>query len=50
MSDGVEVMKGLPRAPDVNYPVLVPNLKGYGIAVRLHYSTTCNNYVTIILI
>ncbi|KAJ0182612.1 hypothetical protein K1T71_001981 [Dendrolimus kikuchii] len=32
MSDGAEVMKKIPRAPGVNYPVLVPNLKGYGIA------------------
>ncbi|KAM3967702.1 hydroxymethylglutaryl-CoA lyase [Aphomia sociella] len=32
MSDGVEVMKNLNRVPGVNYPVLVPNLKGYGIA------------------
>lgn len=32
MSDGVEVMKNLPRVPGVNYPVLMPNLKGYEIA------------------
>uniref|UniRef100_A0A2A4K7D1 hydroxymethylglutaryl-CoA lyase n=1 Tax=Heliothis virescens TaxID=7102 RepID=A0A2A4K7D1_HELVI len=32
MSDGVDVMKNLPRAPGVNYPVLVPNLKGYDTA------------------
>ncbi|XP_013194702.1 hydroxymethylglutaryl-CoA lyase, mitochondrial [Amyelois transitella] len=32
MSDGAEVMKKLNRVPGVNYPVLVPNLKGYGIA------------------
>ncbi|XP_030026838.2 hydroxymethylglutaryl-CoA lyase, mitochondrial [Manduca sexta] len=32
MSDGVDVMKNIPRAPGVNYPVLVPNLKGYETA------------------
>nr|AID66661.1 desaturase [Agrotis segetum] len=32
MSDGVDVMKNVPRAPGVNYPVLVPNLKGYDTA------------------
>ncbi|CAH0695121.1 unnamed protein product [Spodoptera exigua] len=32
MSDGVDVMKNIPRVPGVNYPVLVPNLKGYEIA------------------
>lgn len=33
MSDGADVMKNLHRAPDVNYPVLIPNVKGYEIAV-----------------
>lgn len=33
MSDGSEVMKNLKRKPDVNYPVLIPNLKGYETAV-----------------
>ena len=37
MSDGVDVMKNVPRAPGVNYPVLVPNLKGYDTAVRSCY-------------
>lgn len=32
MSDGCEVMKNLKRKPDVNYPVLIPNLKGYETA------------------
>ncbi|XP_011561046.3 hydroxymethylglutaryl-CoA lyase, mitochondrial [Plutella xylostella] len=32
MSDGSEVMKNLKRVPGVNYPVLIPNLKGYHIA------------------
>ncbi|XP_059045980.1 hydroxymethylglutaryl-CoA lyase, mitochondrial [Achroia grisella] len=32
MSDGVDVMKNLNRVSGVNYPVLVPNLKGYEIA------------------
>ncbi|KAJ8735473.1 hypothetical protein PYW07_007093 [Mythimna separata] len=32
MSDGVDVMKNVPRVPGVNYPVLVPNLKGYETA------------------
>ncbi|KAJ8736449.1 hypothetical protein PYW08_007105 [Mythimna loreyi] len=32
MSDGVDVMKNIPRVPGVNYPVLVPNLKGYETA------------------
>lgn len=33
MSDGVEVMKTIKRSPGVNYPVLIPNLKGYETAV-----------------
>lgn len=33
MSDGSEVMKNLKRVPGVNYPVLIPNLKGYEAAV-----------------
>ncbi|CAG9796693.1 unnamed protein product [Diatraea saccharalis] len=32
MSDGQEVMKNIDRVPGVNYPVLVPNLKGYQLA------------------
>ncbi|KAJ2947782.1 hypothetical protein O0L34_g9564 [Tuta absoluta] len=32
MSDAADVMKNLPRAPGVNYPVLIPKLKGYDIA------------------
>ncbi|XP_026758807.1 hydroxymethylglutaryl-CoA lyase, mitochondrial [Galleria mellonella] len=32
MSDSVDVMKNLKRVPGVNYPVPVPNLKGYYIA------------------
>ncbi|XP_053618250.1 hydroxymethylglutaryl-CoA lyase, mitochondrial isoform X2 [Plodia interpunctella] len=32
MSDSVDVMKNLKRIPGVNYPALVPNLKGYGTA------------------
>lgn len=32
MSDGADVMKSIRRVPHVNYPVLVPNLKGYEIA------------------
>lgn len=32
MSDGADVMKNMPRMPGVNYPVLIPNLKGYDIA------------------
>ncbi|XP_075971325.1 hydroxymethylglutaryl-CoA lyase [Anticarsia gemmatalis] len=32
MADGVDVMKNVPRAPGVNYPVLIPNLKGYDTA------------------
>ncbi|RVE49358.1 hypothetical protein evm_005973 [Chilo suppressalis] len=32
MSDGQEVMKNINRAPGINYPVLVPNLKGYEVA------------------
>ncbi|XP_072944764.1 hydroxymethylglutaryl-CoA lyase, mitochondrial [Epargyreus clarus] len=34
MSDGVDVMKNLKRAPGVNYPVLIPNLKGYETAKK----------------
>lgn len=33
MSDQVEVMRGLRRSPDVNYPVLTPNLRGFEAAV-----------------
>ncbi len=29
MADAAEVMTGITRAPDVDYPVLTPNLKGY---------------------
>lgn len=35
MSDGVDVMKNLKRIPGVNYPVLIPNLKGYETAVSI---------------
>ncbi|CAG4965240.1 unnamed protein product [Colias eurytheme] len=34
MSDGVDVMKNIKREPDVNYPVLIPNLKGYETAKK----------------
>ncbi|XP_013135267.1 PREDICTED: hydroxymethylglutaryl-CoA lyase, mitochondrial isoform X2 [Papilio polytes] len=34
MSDGVEVMKTIKRSPGVNYPVLIPNLKGYETAIK----------------
>ncbi|XP_068626162.1 hydroxymethylglutaryl-CoA lyase, mitochondrial [Battus philenor] len=34
MSDGMDVMKKLKRTPGVNYPVLVPNLKGYESAIK----------------
>ncbi|MGB8414760.1 hydroxymethylglutaryl-CoA lyase [Paraburkholderia sp.] len=33
MEDQAEVMRGLRRRPDVNYPVLTPNLKGFDAAV-----------------
>ena len=33
MADQVQVMRGLRRRPDVNYPVLTPNLKGFEAAV-----------------
>jgi hydroxymethylglutaryl-CoA lyase len=33
MADHAEVMRGLRRRPDVNYPVLAPNLKGFESAV-----------------
>ncbi|KAL0851292.1 hypothetical protein ABMA28_007121 [Loxostege sticticalis] len=32
MADGKDVMNTINRVPGVNYPVLVPNLKGYSIA------------------
>ncbi|KAL0803386.1 hypothetical protein ABMA28_017398 [Loxostege sticticalis] len=32
MADGKDVMNTIKRVPGVNYPVLVPNLKGYSIA------------------
>ncbi|XP_047533287.1 hydroxymethylglutaryl-CoA lyase, mitochondrial [Vanessa atalanta] len=34
MSDGSEVMNNLKRSPGVNYPVLIPNLKGYEAAKK----------------
>ncbi|XP_038208418.1 hydroxymethylglutaryl-CoA lyase, mitochondrial [Zerene cesonia] len=34
MSDGVDVMNKIKRQPDVNYPVLIPNIKGYEIAKK----------------
>ncbi|XP_061708683.1 hydroxymethylglutaryl-CoA lyase, mitochondrial isoform X1 [Cydia pomonella] len=34
MSDGAEVMKTIKREPGVNYPVLIPNLKGYELAKK----------------
>ncbi|CAH2050252.1 unnamed protein product, partial [Iphiclides podalirius] len=34
MSDGADVMKKLKRTPGVNYPVLIPNLKGYEAAIK----------------
>ncbi|MFM0616087.1 hydroxymethylglutaryl-CoA lyase [Paraburkholderia nemoris] len=33
MADQAEVMRGLRRRPDVNYPVLTPNLKGFEAAL-----------------
>jgi hydroxymethylglutaryl-CoA lyase len=33
MADNAQVMAGLKRHPDVNYPVLVPNLKGLEAAI-----------------
>lgn len=33
MADGFDVMNKIKRKPNVNYPVLVPNLKGYETAV-----------------
>jgi hydroxymethylglutaryl-CoA lyase len=33
MADQADVMRGLRRRPDVNYPVLTPNLKGFEAAV-----------------
>ncbi|XP_069079560.1 hydroxymethylglutaryl-CoA lyase, mitochondrial isoform X1 [Pleurodeles waltl] len=33
MSDQVEVMKGIKRFPNVSYPVLTPNLKGFQAAL-----------------
>ncbi len=33
MADNAAVMAGLTRRPDVVYSVLVPNMKGYGVAV-----------------
>ena len=37
MADQAEVMRGLQRRPDVNYPVLTPNLKGFEAAVAEGY-------------
>ncbi|XP_041975260.1 hydroxymethylglutaryl-CoA lyase, mitochondrial [Aricia agestis] len=34
MSDGLDVMKTIKRTPGVNYPVLMPNIKGYEIAKK----------------
>jgi isopropylmalate/homocitrate/citramalate synthase len=33
MADNVEVMAGITRKPDVSYPVLTPNLKGFDAAL-----------------
>ncbi|KAJ1526786.1 hypothetical protein ONE63_008357 [Megalurothrips usitatus] len=33
LADGTEVLKGIDRKPGVNYPVLVPNLKGLDAAI-----------------
>ena len=33
MADHVDLMRGLERRQDVNYPVLTPNLKGFEAAV-----------------
>ena len=33
MADNAEVMAGIIRAPDVSYPVLVPNMKGLEAAL-----------------
>lgn len=37
MSDGAELMKSLKRKSGVNYPVLIPNLMGYNIAVSITF-------------
>lgn len=50
MSDGVDVMKNMPRAPGVNYPVLVPNLKGYEIAVRSCLLVICLSRIVLLSI
>lgn len=39
MSDAAEVMKNLKRVPGVNYPVIIPNIKGYNTAVRIYIHT-----------
>ena len=33
MADHVDILRGIKRRPDVNYPVLVPNMKGFEAAV-----------------
>ena len=35
MADHTEVLKGIQKFPGINYPVLIPNFKGYQAAVSL---------------
>lgn len=40
MADHTDVLKGIQRAPHVQYPVLTPNIQGFQDAVRIniHFS------------
>lgn len=37
MADHSDVLRGIQRAPHVQYPVLTPNLQGFQDAVSTHF-------------
>lgn len=37
MADHTDVLRGLHRAPHVQYPVLTPNMQGFRDAVSIHF-------------
>ena len=39
MADHKQVLEGIVKYPNVSYPVLTPNLKGFETAVSLAYMT-----------
>lgn len=38
MADHTDVLRGIQRAPHVQYPVLTPNMQGFQDAVSFHFS------------